>query len=318
MDGEIVIKREIVEALRSHPAINASGVPNANGWEKCLCPLVHSKDKAGQHAGFKDGMVKCFSHGVLTTRELCDMLGIQPIDGKYTEGSYSKRTQARFTFAKAPEPKPLAPLWDYAWVDTLLHAPEARHARDWLAKRGIGKLAILGGRLGYTGEDVFLERKYHHLLAIPHIHQGQVKAVKVRTFPPREKAYFGLGTDCNDYTSPYNWVGCQQDRRVWIVETELDALRLNFETGGQLGRAIAIPAGGFTLQKAGLLAGCELHVIPDNDEAGANMMNTIQAHFGGAKFYPVKEGKKPDGTDYKDLGDGLPDWLLPYCIGGGL
>jgi hypothetical protein len=309
MDAQIVIKPEIVEAIRSHPQVSASGNPNQQGWEKCYCPMNHSRDKAGMHAGFNGGMIKCFSHGLLTTKELCDMLGINT-DGGLTEGAYQKRTQARFGFAKAPEPKPLAPIWDYDWVGNLLNDPEAQHARDWLAARGLGKLAILGGRLGYTGTSPLLEAKHHHLLAIPHIHAGTVKAVKIRTLPPREKFYWGLGVDCNDYTLPYNWIP-NYVGRVFIVETELDALKFDYLTGGRLGRAIAIPAGQFTLQKAGLLAGCELHVIPDADDAGMGMMNVIQAYFGGAMFYPVKEGAK-------DLGDGIPDWLLPHVVVGGV
>jgi len=307
MDAQIVIKPEILQAIERSLDFNGKTTPQ--GWQACLCPHGHRNDKYN-HAGYKDGIVFCFgAHGFIGSKELCEIFGIDTTGG-LTEGAYQKRTQARFTFAKAPEPKPLAPIWDYEWVGNLLNAPEAQHARDWLAARGLGKLAILGGRLGYTGESPLLEPKYHHLLAIPHIHQGQVKAVKIRTLPPREKFYWGLGVDCNDYTLPYNW-NPYHTGRVWIVETELDALKLDYVTGGQLGRAIAIPAGQFTLQKAGLLAGCELHVIPDADEAGLMMANVIQAHFGGATFYPVKEGAK-------DLGDGLPDWLLPYVVVGGV
>lgn len=139
---------------------------------------------------------------------------------------------------------------------------------------------------------------------------GQLVNIKFRSVVGKKFWYYGIGEPVRNHLWGLHRVNELQADRVFIVESEIDAMNL-----WQIDvPAIATMGSSLTKQQRDLLLGSdfikEIVIMTDNDKAGRNLGRQIYEELNG--FFSVEVAKIPD--PYKDVNDLPPNLLLKSII----
>jgi hypothetical protein len=281
------------QILREASKYSNGRTTNNGEWLWVQCPLGHTHDHYN-HAQLhtERGYIYCWGkHGYIPVQEVCEHWGIA-----FEADAPSERRITSRPIPPAPAKQPV--YYDPIWEQWLQDDPRAQVLRDWLPTRGINAWTAIGWRLGYTGDDTNLPPYARHKLSIPWVESGTVKAVKLRALPNQTSTHKYISLKNSDFSGFFNLqVGGDTYTRV-IFETELDAIALSAMVGcGHL--AIACPANQLNSIKMGLLAGYDVYIALDQDEAGEKTLAKARGFNPNIlPLYPL-EGQK-------DFGAGLP------------
>lgn len=230
------------------------------------------------------------------------------------------------------KPQPVTPMglqqaWLKDWSNNLL---ENYTIVEYLAKRGIVDPEEY--QLGYTGEDTRLKQWMWHKIAIPHIHQGLLTAVKLRNNPFMGGGGYITLSDERDpvigrshYMLPYNADALKDSPIAGIIETELDAIACSQLTGVP---HVGIPAGAVKRGNQWLCVSwrdyytdlfltCE-RVINwrDNDASGIAFGQALKAAIGRAELYAPSHEHKDMGAWLQADKDGCFKFMLEKITNG--
>ncbi len=198
---------------------------------------------------------------------------------------------------------------------------------QWLSARGIGQATAERFQIGYNpgenGKDSYRTRESWGLdtvlkddgqkkklwlprgIVVPFFVDGVIQRIRIRRFDEGGPKYYVLPG-----SGMATMINRPKSRAFVVVETELDAILLDQETGGVcgsigLGSATTKPDSAAFKALANSL--CILNAL-DFDQAGAGAWGWWKDHFDQAERWPVPDGKDP-GEAFA-AGVDLKSWIL--------